>query len=75
VEDRVRILTGKKAVIALYYFTFPGLVAVLLIRALDLLDLELANRYSEITILALVANAGYSIHCRISGRKQQERKQ
>jgi hypothetical protein len=59
----------------LYYVGIPGALAFLLIGSLDYLDMDLADRHAEIIILFLLANAGYSILCRISGRKQQERKE
>ena len=70
-EDRVRIVTGKKAVIAFYYVTFPGLLAVLIVQALDFLDLALAERHGEIIILVLLANAGYWVLCRLNSRKNE----
>jgi hypothetical protein len=72
VRDSFRIVEAQSTVISLYYVGIPGALAFLLIGSLDYLDMSLADRHAEIIILFLLANAGYSILCRISGRRQQQ---
>lgn len=72
VRNSFRIVTAQSAVINIYYFGVPGGIAFLMIGVLDFLELALAKRHAEIIILALLANLGYSVLCRVSSRTKKE---